>query len=312
MNILVTGATGFVGAAIVGRLAASGHRVRAAARTPLPDGRHPGIEPAWLPDLAETDDLAPLVAGMDAVVHTAGLAHQPRGVDEARLHAINAAAARRLASAAAAQGVERFLLVSSIRAISGPASALPLGENASPSPSDAYGRSKQAGELAVAEALPSAIILRPPVIHGAGAKANMARLADLARLRLPLPFGGLTGRRSVLSDLNLAEAVTFLLTCQGARGRTLHISDGHPQTVGQMIAMMRAGLGRKPGMFSLPTKLTVGGLSMLAPDLLDQLLGDLVVDDSAIRALGWRPVEPSSAGLARMVRAAAGLAQTRL
>lgn len=312
MNILVTGATGFVGAAIADHLAASGHRVRAAARVPIATPARLNIEPALLPDLGRNDDLAPLVAGMDAVVHAAGLAHQPPGTDEARLHAINAAAAGRLASATAALGIERFVLVSSIRAVCGPASPCPLDEGASPSPIDAYGRSKHAGEREVIAALPTAIILRPPVLHGAGAKANMARLADLARLRLPLPFGGLAGQRSILSDINLAEAVTFLLTCQGARGRTLHISDDLPLRVSQMVAMMRAGLGRKPGLFSLPPALTETGLSLLAPHLVHQFLGDLIVVDAAIRALGWQPVEPSSAGLARMVRAAAGLPQTRL
>ncbi len=312
MNILVTGAAGFVGAALVNHLAARGHRVRAAARQPLPSYPHPGIEPALLPDLVGTEDLAPLVTGMDAVVHAAGLAYQPTGTEEAHLHAVNAVGAGRLGLAAAAQGIERFVLLSSIRAVSGAASARPIDESTAPAPTDAYGRSKRAGELAVAAALPSATVVRPPVIHGAGAKANMARLALVARLPLPLPLGGLTGRRSILSDVNLADAVATLLANEKARSRSFHIADGPPLTVGEIIALMRESLGRWPARLPLPTPLTRRALSRLVPHLLDQLLGDLIVDDTAIRALGWQPVEPSSAGLARMVRAAAGLPHTRL
>jgi len=249
---------------------------------------------------------------MDAVVHAAGLAHQPAGTDEAHLHAVNAAGAGRLARAAAAQGIGTFILLSSIRAVSEAASSRPVDESTAPAPADAYGRSKRAGELAVAAALPSAVVVRPPVIHGAGAKANMARLARVARLRLPLPLGGLTGRRSILSDVNLAEAVAFLLEREDARSKTLHISDGPPLTVGQMVSLMRKAMDQRPAILSLPSGLTRGGLSLFAADLVGQLLGDLVIDDTAIRALGWQPVEPSSAGLARMVRAAAGLPQTRL
>ncbi len=312
MNILVTGASGFVGAALVDHFAARGHRVRAAARQPLTGSPHPGIEPALLPDLAGTEDLAPLVTGMDAVVHAAGRAHQPAGTDETHLHAVNAEGAGRLARAAAAAGIERFVLLSSIRAASGPASSQPIDESIAPAPTDGYGRSKRAGELAVKATIPTAIVLRPPVVHGAGAKANMARLAGLARLPLPLPFGSLTGRRSILSDVNLANAVASLLAREDARSKTFHIADGPPLTVGQMIATMREELDRSPAILSLPSPLTRGALSLFAPRLADQLLEDLVVDDNAIRALGWRPVEPSSAGLARMVRAAAGLPQTRL
>lgn len=312
MNILVTGASGFVGAALVEFLATRGHRIRAAARRPPTGFPHPGIEYALLPDLAGRDDLAPLVEGMDAVVHAAGLAHQPPGTDEARLHAVNSDGAGRLALAAAAKGIERFVLVSSIRAASGAASSHPVDETTAAAPEDAYGRSKLAGELAVAKAVPSAIVVRPPVIHGAGAKANMARLTNLARRRLPLPLDGLAGRRSILSDINLADAVAFLLAGDNARSRTLHIADGPPLSVGEMIALMREGLGRRPAKLKLPGVLTRLGLSLLAPHLVDQLLGDLIVDDKAVRALGWQPVEPSSAGLARMVRAAAGLPQTRL
>lgn len=313
MMILVTGASGFVGAALAGSLAARGHAVRAAARGPLPGGLAGLVTPAPLPDLAAGDldgPLAALLDGVDAVVHAAGLAHQPPGTDETAMLAVNAGASESLARLAVRQGVRRFVLISSSRAVSGPSSPLPLAESAQPAPTDAYGRSKLAAEAAVHAVMPGAVILRPPVLHGAGAKGNMARLARLARLPLPLPLAGLTGRRSILSDVNLAEAVAFVLDRPDAAGRTFHLSDGAPLTLPDVIAAMRQAAGRGPGIVGLPAPLSEWLVARLAPGLADQLCRNLVLDDAAIRALGWRPAESSAAGLGRMMRDAA--AQTRL
>ena len=310
MKVLVTGASGFVGAAIAAGLAAQGHAVRAAARGPLPRGLLGKVEPAVLPDLAGPSDFGPLCADMEVVVHAAGLAHQPSGIGEAMMTAVNAAGAGRLAAAARDRGVNRFLVLSSIRAVAGASMAAPLAEDVDAAPTDAYGRSKRAGEEQVSAAFPGAVILRPPVVHGAGAKGNMARLARAARLPVPLPLAGLEGRRSMISDANLAAAVSLLLDHPAAEGRAFHLTDGAPLTVAGMVTAMRTALGRSPGIFSLPfaTKL----LEALAPGMARQLAGDLIVDDGALRALGWKPLEPSEEGLTRMVRAAAGLPQTRL
>ena len=114
----------------------------------------------------------------------------------------------------------------------------------------------------------------------------------------------------MISDANLAAAVSLLLDHPAAEGRAFHLTDGAPLTVAGMVTAMRTALGRSPGIFSLPfaTKL----LEALAPGMARQLAGDLIVDDGALRALGWKPLEPSEEGLTRMVRAAAGLPQTRL
>jgi nucleoside-diphosphate-sugar epimerase len=305
MRILVTGASGFVGAALAEALAARGHAVRAAARGSLPARLAGRVAPAPLPDLAGGDLDAAFMAlldGVEAVVHAAGLAHQPPGVDEAAMQAINAGASESLARAAASHGIGRFVLISSSRAVSGPSSPLPLAETAQPAPTDAYGRSKLAAETAVRAVLPGAVILRPPVLHGAGARGNMARLARLARLPLPLPLAGLRGRRSILSDVNLAEAVAFALDRPDAAGGTFHLSDGAPLSLPDMIAAMRQAVGRGPAIVGLPEPLTEWLVTRLAPRLADQLCRDLVLDDAAIRTLGWRPAEGSAAGLGRMIR----------
>jgi UDP-glucose 4-epimerase len=304
MTILVTGAGGFLGAALVQALAARGLAVRAAARSPLPAPPAGRVSPATLPDLAGSgldDHFTALLEGVDAVVHAAGLAHQPAGIDEGVMQAVNARASASLARAARRRGVMRFVLISSARAVSGPWSAHPLAETTTPAPT-AYGRSKLAGEHGVREELPEAIILRPPVLHGARAKGNMARLARLARSPLPLPLGGLAGRRSILSDANMAEAVAFVLARPEAAGRTFHLADGDPLTVGQMIGAMRQAVGRRAGIVGLPKALTERLVTRLAPALADQLCRDLILDDAALRALGWRPVESSAAGLGRMMR----------
>lgn len=305
MTILVTGASGFVGAALAEALAAGGQTVRAAARGALParlDGR---VVPAVLPDLA-TPDLDGAFDGLlddvEAIVHAAGLAHQPTGVDEAAMMAVNARASERLARAASRRGIDRFVLISSLRAVAGPSSPLPLDEAAEAMPTDAYGRSKLAAEAAVRATLPTAIILRAPVLHGAGARGNMARLTRLARRPVPLPIGGLAGRRSILSDANLADAVAFVLAQPDAAGRLFHLSDGEPLTMPDMIGAMRQAVGRAPAIAGLPASLTERLVTRLAPGLAEQLCGDLVVDETALRALGWRPAEGSAAGLGRMMR----------
>lgn len=305
MTILVTGTSGFVGAALAEALAERGHEVRAASRGPLPVRLVGRVTPATLPDLVGErleEAFATLLEGVAAVVHAAGLAHQPAHVDEATMLAINARATESLARAAGRQGIERFVLVSSSRAVSGPSAPLPLAEIAQPSPTDAYGRSKLAAETAVRALLPGAVILRPPVLHGAGAKGNMARLARLARLPLPLPLAGLAGRRSILSDINLAEAVAFVLARPDVAGRTFHVTDGAPLSMPDMVAAMRQAVGRGPGIIGLPRGLTESMAARLAPSLAEQLCRDLMLDDTALRALGWEPAERSVAGLGRMMR----------
>src|SRR6266700_4029892 len=141
MRILVTGASGFVGRALVEDLAAQGHRVRAAMRQP---------------------------ADINAVVHLAGIAHITSGIAEDLYDRVNRAATAALAAAAARDRIERLVFVSSIRAQSGPACDHPLTEADTPHPVDAYGRSKLAAEDAIRVAQLPFTILRPALIYGPG------------------------------------------------------------------------------------------------------------------------------------------------
>ena len=125
------------------------------------------------------------------------------GVPEDDYRLLNTEATIRLAQAAQRAGVRRFVFLSSIRAQCGPVEDDVQTESMEPKPVDAYGRSKLAAEQGLATLDIDWVALRPVLVYGPGVKGNMAELIRLARSRLPLPFGGLTARRSLLSLDNL-------------------------------------------------------------------------------------------------------------
>jgi len=147
-RILVTGASGFVGRAVVTAFAQSDRTIRAAVRRPPEPTFAAGVEVVQHPDLSQSFDWKPYLEGVDQVVHLAGIAHTG-GVAPELYDRVNHRATAELAAASAAAGVHHFVFVSSIRAQSGPSADHALTERDAPAPTDAYGRSKLAAEAAV-------------------------------------------------------------------------------------------------------------------------------------------------------------------
>ncbi|MEN5083898.1 NAD-dependent epimerase/dehydratase family protein [Bosea sp. TWI1241] len=298
-RILLTGASGFVGRHLARDLAARGHLVRCAGRAGLPEGA--GIEAVATGDLAGEIDWRPLLAGVDQVVHAAGLAHADSDLPEERYRRVNTQATLALAAAARAAGIGRFVFLSSIRAQTGPVAAGPLRDADPPLPTDAYGRSKLAAEQGLAGLDLDWVALRPVLVYGPGVKANMAALLRLARLPVPLPLGGLAAPRSLLAVENLCEAVAFALTPLCPARRSYIVADPEPLSVADMLAAMRAGLGRRPGLVALPP-----GLLKLAarlagrPAAYERLAGGLVALPEDLLNAGWRPPLATRAALARL------------
>lgn len=307
-SVLVTGATGFLGRDLIGRLLARGYRVRAAARRAEAVPPAAGLEAVALPDLAQPSQLDALLAGVSHVVHLAGIAHASRAIPEATYIAVNTDSTAALAAASRRAGVATFVLMSSVRAQSGPAAARVLSEADPPTPSDAYGRSKLRAEAAMAEELAGsatrAVALRPVLVHGPGVKGNLATLLRLAMAPVPLPLGALANRRSLVGVANLAAAVTHAIETETVRGVYL-VADPEPVTVAEIVSAMRAGLGRRRGLLSVPLGPARVALAALGKsDLWERLAGELVVDTARLRATGWQPVETTAQGLAAMARLA--------
>src|SRR5688572_1664280 len=174
---LVTGATGFLGRTVVAQLLAAGVAVRTTARRPRADLALPDFRPS---DLTASDDLGPLLSNIDRVIHVAGLAHQfgRQAADNAAFQRVNALATERLARAAIAAGVRRFILVSSV-AVYGSQHG-EIDESTPCQPATAYGRSKWLAEQVlrnlVAGTCMETVILRPVTLYGEHDPGNVGRL----------------------------------------------------------------------------------------------------------------------------------------
>lgn len=305
-RILVTGASGFLGRAVVAALASRGRSVRAAVRRAPQFSFGPGVELTEHADLEQDIDWRPLLAGVDQVVHLAGIAHARRGVAPELYDQINREATARLAAAAAGAGVAHFVFVSSIRAQSGAAADHVLTERDTAAPTADYGRSKLAAEAELRASGVPFTVLRPVPLYGPGVKGNFALLLRAARSRWPLPVKNFANRRSLLGIDNFVSALAFVLGEPATRGEIYIVADPGPAPrLADMIAALRAAQRRRPLLLPLPTDFIEIPLRLVGRfDLWERLGGDLQVDPGKLVAAGWRPAHDTQGGLAALAQAA--------
>jgi len=128
------------------------------------------------------------------------------------------------------------------------------------------------------------------VIYGEGEKGNLATIRKISLLPIPLPFGGLKARRSVLSVQNLNAAITTAITDSRARGETFIVADPVPITVADLIGRYRAGFGRSPRLFPIPQALLEFALKTSGQTAVWHRIGcPLVARPDKLLALGWKP-----------------------
>src|SRR5215475_13107334 len=303
MLLALTGATGFIGQYLLQEMPKRGHRVRALLRRPA--SMPVQTSSAVIGDLTMPQNMSAALEGVDAVVHSAGLAHAMSGVPENDYRLINTEATVRLARAARRAGATRFVFLSSIRAQCGPTADTVLTEALAPSPTDAYGRSKLAAEQGLAELDLDWVSLRAVLVYGPGVKGNMAQLVRLARSPFPLPLASLTARRSLLALENLSAAIDAVLTTPETLRRVFIAADPQALTIAEMIAALRGGLSRRPNVFALPPALLEFALrAARREEIYQRLSGPLVADPAALMSLGWTPRLATRDGLAMLMRAA--------
>jgi nucleoside-diphosphate-sugar epimerase len=296
--ILVTGANGFVGSALVAKLAGEGRDVVAGVREMR--GTTPqGIRTLALGDLADPRDRESLFNGVSCVVHTAARVHMldDRARDPmAEFRRVNVAGTITLARQALNAGVRRFVFVSSIK-VNGETTfpGRPFLSTDTPQPSDPYGISKLEAEHALVELAATTglevVIVRPPLVYGPGVRANFRSLMKLLRTGLPLPFGAIDNRRSLVGIGNLVDLLAACIDAREAINQTFLVSDAEDVSTTALMRRLALALNVRSRLIPVPPRvLTVGGGLVGLSERMRRMCESLQVDISATRRiLGWQP-----------------------
>ena len=307
MKVLVTGAAGFVGAAVMESL-----RSRSAIE-PVGLVRHLEVSaPADLRacgDLGQVLDWRPFLEGIDVLVHCAARAHvQHDEADDPRavFRSVNTHPTLLLARHAAEAGVRRFVLVSSIGVL-GRAQERPFRASDPASPEEPYAASKweaeQGLQLISSDTGLEVVVVRPPLVYGPRAPGNFGKLLEWVARGVPLPLGAVHNRRSFVGLDNLVD---LLVTCVGHPGATNQVflaGDGEDLSTTDLLRRVAVAMGKRPRLFPVSPSLLRGAARAVGRgEMAQRLLDSLQVDISHTReTLGWEPPVSVDEGLRRAV-----------
>lgn len=287
MNVLITGANGFVGTTLSKTLQSNGHIITPIHHNHLPSG----------------------VLKSECLIHLAGRAHvmqETKGDSYLAYKEVNVDYTLKIASLAKLLSLKRFVFISSIK-VNGEASKQPFTELDMPAPLDAYGQTKLEAEILLRNFCAAnqieLVIIRPPLIYGPGVKANLKSLLHLCRKPIPLPFGNIHNKRSLVSLENLNSFIELCCDHPQAANQTFLISDDHDVSTTELINTIRASMGKGSYQIPIPQTLLRMAFDIMGKHSLNErLLGDLQVDISkAKQLLNWKPLISFEEGIKRTV-----------
>ena len=306
MNIFLTGATGFIGGALLNELMQRNNNVIAAVRSEksnLPED----VLQAKINDLFELEN-AQTMQGVDTVIHCAARAHVLREHATDPLtdfRKTNTIGTLNLAKQAIAAGVKRFVFISSIGVL-GDLTEQPFSESDTPHPKGAYAISKYEAELGLLELAKESslevVIIRPPLAYGQNVPGNFSLLMNWMYKSIPLPFNAIHNKRSFVALDNLID---FLIVCMehpAAANEIFHIADDEDLSTTELLNRVSILLGKKSRLFSINQKLLEFCLNLVGKeDLSQRLCKSLQVDISkAKKLLNWSPIINVDEGLQKM------------
>jgi nucleoside-diphosphate-sugar epimerase len=294
MKVLVTGANGFVGRALVAAIEAKGAQVIRAVRQPGGERNE-----VIVGDIDAETDWHRALHGCDIVFHLAGRAHRTHETAQdpfTEYKKTNVIATENLARQAVAFGAKRLVYMSSVK-VNGEVTAMKQAytETDIPAPRDPYGRSKlmaeQLLERMAGETPLEVVVVRPPLVYGPEVKGNLLQMLHLLNKRVPLPLASVHNRRSLIYVGNLVDAMILCARHPHAANQTWLVSDGEDLSVPGLLSSLGAGIGHPARLFPCPVwGLDLGARVTGRVAQLRKITGSLRIDSSKIRSeLGWVP-----------------------
>jgi len=315
IRLLITGATGAIGPAVVREALLSGYQIRTLATDPPKESWGNEVEVVQ-GDITDSETVSRAMRGMDMVCHMAALLHifNPIPSMEERYFRINVHGTRNIVVAAADSGVQRIVFPSTI-AVYGDSSGQILSENSTTRPDTWYAKTKLEGETIVlgarsSEGRPLGVVLRLGAVYGPRIQGNYRRLLHSLAKRRFIPIGKGTNRRTLVYDRDVARAILLVLSHPGAAGNIYNVSDGAYHTLNQIIETMCRALARPAPKVSIPEgpvrmivnlvercSHSIGVPPPVTRSMVDKYTEDMAVDSSLIRSeLGFMPAYDLSQG----------------
>lgn len=296
MQVLITGAAGFVGKVLVESLANEACLVRLALRANESNAQQDYFS---VGNINANTNWQNALGSIDVVIHLAARVHVMRETSDdplAEFREVNVLGTEHLARSAAATGVKRLVYVSSIK-VNGEEtqSGQAYSEQSNPAPQDPYGVSKWEAEQVLHQVAKETglevVIVRPPLVYGPDVKGNFAQMISVVARGVPLPFASVNNKRSLIYVKNLVDALILCATHPSAAGNTYLLSDGEDVSTSDLLRKLAVATGKKPRLFSCPVVLLELAARMFGKSAqVGRLLGSLQVDSSKIRReLGWMP-----------------------
>lgn len=310
-HVLVTGANGFVGQHLCRALSEEGYHVTGFARSGADVSRlqaMPTVKLVAVDNYNDTAQYERWLHGVDVVVHLAARVHVMHDTSHdplAEFRKINVENTKMLTTVAAMAGVRRCIYVSSIKVNGEITFDRSFEPDDQPGFSDPYGQSKWEAEEALREIAMSSgmewTILRPPLIYGPGVRGNFLSLMQTLKRGLPLPFGLVNNRRSLVSVFNCVDLLKTMLEHPRAAGQRYLVKDAEDVSTSDLIRYLASGMGRRPRLLPVPTKALMSASRVFKrEDQMLRLCSNLVVSTAKTKnELGWTAPVSLVAGINR-------------
>lgn len=299
MNILVTGATGFIGQALCNYLAKNQYNPYVLVRRPSTNLK--AKKQFVVDNFQEYKDWNHVFKDINTVVHTAGLAHVKS--EDQNFYDVNFELTKKLALECINAGVKRFVFLSSMAVYGKVHYQEPVTLSTPLLPKTAYAHSKLQAEefllnLHVKGDL-EVIIIRPPVVYGPQCPGNVNLLIKAIKHNIPLPFAGIKNLRSLIYVDNLCHAIMSAALSPHSPGNVFLVSDSEDVSIKTLIQSLAKGLNKSAKLFPFPASLLGRGLKIVGKeDMLMKLIGSFQIDISDIQQkLNWKPIASVQDGL---------------